>query len=122
MKSAKIIFWISTTLLALFMLFSGVNEIINNADGIKFMATLGYPKYLNPFLGVTKILGVIAIVVPGFPRLKEWAYAGFAIDFIGAGYSFIATNQQGGAIFMLVPLAFLFISYIAYHKRLQVVA
>lgn len=101
------------------MLFSAVMELQNNAEAVKFITGLGFSGYLNPFLGVAKILGAIAILVPGFPRIKEWAYAGFTIDLAGATYSFYATHQDPkGYGFMLLMFVFLFGSYIFYHKRL----
>lgn len=121
MKKTNIIYWIITGLFLAFMLFSGVMELRPPQPGQDIMAMLGYPPYLAHFLAVTKFLGVIAILIPGFPRIKEWAYAGFAFDLIGASYSMIAVGQMnaGGMIFMLVLLAFLAISYIYYHKRLN---
>ncbi len=121
MKKTNTIYWIITGLFLAFMLFAGISELLPPKEGQDIMAMLGYPKYLTPFLAVTKFLGVIAILIPGFPRIKEWAYAGFAIDLIGASYSMIAAGQMnaGGMIFMLVLLAFLAISYIYHHKRLN---
>ena len=120
MKSTKIIYWILTGLFALFMIFSAIQELRQTPEGLKFMTNLGYPPYLSPFLGVTKILGVIALLVPGFPRLKEWAYAGFVIDLIGATYSMIAINAPAsGWVFMFVFIAAAFASYFLYHKILK---
>ena len=105
------------------MLFSGFTEIQNKPEAIEFIKKLGYPAYINPFLGVAKILGTIAILVPRFPRIKEWAYAGFTIDLAGATYSFYATGQDPrGYLFMLLIFVFLFGSYIFYHKRLSLSA
>jgi hypothetical protein len=80
---------------------------------------LGYPDYLTPFLGYAKVLGAIALLVPGnFPRIKEWAYAGFFFDLAGATYSGIATDGfQSQMLFMLLFFIFLFASYYLYHKR-----
>jgi len=121
MKRTNTIYWIITGLFLAFMLFAGVSELLPPQPGKDIMGMLGYPKYLTPFLAVTKFLGLIAILVPGFPRIKEWAYAGFAFDLIGATYSMIAIGQAnaGGMVFMLVLLAFLAISYIYYHKRVD---
>jgi hypothetical protein len=82
------------------------------------MEHLGFPVSLLPFLGIAKCLGVLALVVPGFPRLKEWAYAGFFFDLLGVTYSAIATDGvQLPHSFMLVLLALLFLSYGFYHKK-----
>jgi hypothetical protein len=82
-----------------------------------FMNQLGYPDYFIPFIGVAKTLGIIAILVPGFPKLKEWAYAGLAFDLIGATYSQLAIfGFKPDIFFMVLPFAFLYISYSLYHK------
>src|SRR5258707_10251361 len=98
MKKTKILYWVFTGLLAVFMLFSSVPDIMVVPDAISIVTThLGYPKYIIAFLGVAKLLGVIAILVPGFPRLKEWAYAGFVFDLSGAMYSSIAVGDPASA-------------------------
>lgn len=120
MKGTKIIYWIFTGLFAAFMLFSAIPELMSTQESIDFMTHLGYPGYLNPFLGVAKILGVIAILIPGFPRIKEWAYAGFTFDLIGAMYSVISVGDPGyGWMFMFLPLGLLIGSYVFYHKKLK---
>jgi len=118
MKKTKIIYWIITGLFSAFIIFSSIPDILNTSDAIKFMHDqLGYPVYFIPFIGVAKFLGIVAILIPGFPKIKEWAYAGIAFDLIGATYSVIALGGPiGGPIFMIVPLAFLAGSYIYYHK------
>ena len=117
MRKIKIAYWIITVLFAAFMLFSSFGEITNSKQATDFIVMLGYPAYLVPFLGVAKLLGVIAILVPGFPRLREWAYAGFVIDLVGATYSFIALGYPVNKwIFMLVFIFFTFCSYFLYHK------
>ncbi len=84
MKKNKALYWTITGLFLAFMLFSAVPDILVVPDAVTFMVHLGYPKYFIPFIGVAKLLGVIAILVPGFPRIKEWAYAGLCFDLIGA--------------------------------------
>jgi hypothetical protein len=81
---------------------------------------LGYPLYFTPFLGVLKLLGVIAMLIPGFPRIKEWVYAGFTFDLVGALYSFIAVGDKPKdyALFVIF-FALLIVSYIYFHKRLE---
>ncbi len=120
MKKTNIIFWVVTTLFLAFTLFSATTEIMNGPDARKIIDHLRFPDYINPFIGVMKIFGLIAILVPGFPRIKEWAYAGFFFDLIAATYAQIATDGFMPQIaFMLVFFAFLFISYIYYHKRVN---
>ena len=120
MKKTKIIYWIFTVLLVVSMLAAAIPEVLSLDAGTKYLVALHYPLYLSMLLGVTKLLGIIALLVPGFPRLKEWAYAGFWIDLVGATYSQIAVgipvNQW---IFMSIWFVFLFGSYIYYHKRLK---
>ncbi len=81
---------------------------------------LGYPVYIIGFIGIAKLLGALIILVPGFNRIKEWAYAGLAFDLIGATYSQIAIDGvQPQISFMLIPIIFLVLSYVLYHKKIQ---
>jgi hypothetical protein len=119
MKKINIIYWIATATILLLMLWSAVGSFIPNPQGAKMAQTLGYQTYVFHFLAVAKILGIIAILTPGFPRLKEWAYAGFTFDLLGATYSMYAsgvpvTNWAP----MFVFIAILAVSYIYYHKKL----
>jgi hypothetical protein len=121
MKRTKIIYWIFTVLFGGFMFFSGVmNAIIDSGSLALITEQLGYPQYIIPFLGVAKMLGAIAILVPGFPRIKEWAYAGLFFDLIGATYSAVAVAgfqpEHLGMLMFFVPGI---VSYIYYHKRLR---
>ena len=89
-------------------------------EAVTFMNHLGYPAYFISFIGVIKILGCIAIIIPGFPKIKEWAYAGMAFDLIGAIYSMIANDGfQVPMLFMLVPVVLGAGSYIYFHKLLD---
>ncbi len=121
MKKLNIIYWIFTALLCGLMLFSAIGGLANPEESKKFMVDhLGYPHYIEAFLSIAKILGVIALLIPGFPRLKEWAYAGFFFDLTGALYSTLSVGDPvSGAIFFLVFYVFLFGSYIYHHKRLR---
>ncbi|MEO8087494.1 MAG: DoxX family protein [Bacteroidota bacterium] len=121
MKKAKTLYLIFTSLFAALMIFTSIGDVTNNDEAIKFMNDhLQYPVYIIPFIGWAKILGVIAILIPGFPRIKEWAYAGLAFDLIGATYSVIAIDglviQES---FMLLPFALGTASYIFYQKKLN---
>ena len=120
MKKTKIFYWLVTGLFSAFMLFSAFPEILNTPDAVTFMNHLGYPKYITPFLGVAKLLGVIAILLPGSPRIKEWAYAGFFFDLLGATYSNIANDGwHPEMLFMSLFFIFLFASYFLYHRKRQ---
>ena len=83
-KSHKIIYWVSTIWLALGMTSTGIVQIIQMKEEMEKMAHLGYPSYFISYIGVWKILGVIAILLPKFPLIKEWAYAGFFFTMLGA--------------------------------------
>ncbi|HVZ25078.1 MAG TPA: DoxX family protein [Sediminibacterium sp.] len=120
MKSTKLVFWVITILFAAFMSFSAVPDMLVIPEAVSFMTHLGYPHYFIAFIGVAKLLGVIAILIPGHYRIKEWAYAGLCFDLVGAGYSIIATDGlMLQTCFMILPLAFLFASYYLYHKTWQ---
>ncbi|MEK6984619.1 MAG: DoxX family protein [Nanoarchaeota archaeon] len=116
-KTIKIIYWIITILFSLFMLFSGVSEIIQTEQAKEVMKHLGYPIYVNTIIGVAKILGVIAILQWKFKTIKEWAYAGFTIDFIGAGASIYFSGDGILKALPIIPfLAVMFISYFLWKK------
>jgi hypothetical protein len=120
MKTTKILYWVCTALLLALMLFSAFSSFVDNPQGAEMMAKLGYHSYIFKFLAVAKILGAIALLVPGYPRLKEWAYAGFFFDLTGAIYSFIASGFPASAWApMIIFYIFLFGSYIFYHKKLK---
>jgi uncharacterized membrane protein YphA (DoxX/SURF4 family) len=121
MKKTKIIYWIFTIIFAGFMLFSSIPDIMRVPSAIELITThLGYPSYFIVFLGVAKFLGSIALIIPGFPRIKEWAYAGLTFDLIAATVSFIAVGDPASKwIFMLVFLILPAGSYIFYHKKLK---
>ncbi len=121
MKKTKIIYWIFTVLLAVLMLFSSIPGIMRSPDAIAMVVThLKYPEYFLMLSGIAKLLGVIAILIPGFPRIKEWAYAGFTFDLVSAIYSFIAIGDPPSQwLPILIGLVLVFGSYIFYHKQLK---
>ncbi|WP_418637804.1 DoxX family protein [Winogradskyella sp.] len=93
-KSKKIIYWVVTIFLSFGMLAGGIQQLIQIGGYVEIIKELGYPKYLLSILGVWKILGVIAILIPKFPILKEWAYAGFFFTMSGAMVSHFAVGQS----------------------------
>lgn len=99
-KRDKIIYWIATIWLALGMLASGVQQILHMKSFVDIIVPLGYPVYFLTILGAWKILGVIAILIPKFPLVKEWAYAGFFFAMTGAVFSHIAS---GGPMIEIIP-------------------
>ena len=120
MKSTKIAYWIFTILLIVLMLFSAIASLRPNPDGVALMKHLGYPYNVLTLLSIAKILGIIAILVPGFPRLKEWAYAGFTFDLVGAIYASLSVGDPASqSLPIVLGLVFVFGSYIFYHKRLR---
>jgi len=78
-KRKLIIYWVATALLAFGMFASGIQQLFRTKEMVDILSHLGYPVYLMTILGTWKILGVIAILIPGFKLLKEWAYAGFSL-------------------------------------------
>ena len=96
-KAAKIVYWIATLWLALGMVATGFVQLSKGKagqGGLDMIAHLGYPAYLLTVLGVWKILGVVALLIPRFPLLKEWAYAGFFFLMTGAIFSHIAIGDS----------------------------
>ncbi len=94
-KRNKIIYWIFTALFTIGMFSSGLQQIFRQKDMVDMVSALGYPMYFMTILGVWKILGVIAVLLPGFKLLKEWAYAGFFFVMTGALISHIACGDFG---------------------------
>jgi hypothetical protein len=124
MKKLNFIYWVSTGLFGAFMGMTGVDNLLVTQGSIDLITNdLGYPQYIIPFLGLAKILGVIGILVPVPPRLREWAYAGLFFDFTGAIYSGIADNGFDPMMLtLLVPFALMGLSYGAHHRRLELKA
>ncbi|MBP1962963.1 DoxX family protein [Paenibacillus aceris] len=118
MKKTLVLYWIFTGLLAVLMVMGSIPDILSVQSAVDLFDHLGYPAYLLPFLGIAKLLGVLAIVTPGFPRLKEWAYAGFVFDLAGAIYSSIAVGDPVSN-WMTFPIGFILIagSYIYANKK-----
>lgn len=118
MKKINIFYWIFTALLVPTLAIGSVMELTGNPDSVQVMTSLGYPSYLSPFLGVARLLALIAIFTPGFPRIKEWAYAGLVFDIIGAIYSLLASgNPISYIIFPIIVLGFVFSSYFLYNRK-----
>ncbi len=119
MKRINIIYWVSTIIFAGLMLSSAIPNAMATPEWVAIMTYFGYPKYFVSFIGVAKILGVIGILVPGFPRVREWAYAGLAFDLIGVIYSSLSVgpfNPQ--MLFMLIYIVPGVVSYLYCHKKL----
>jgi uncharacterized membrane protein YphA (DoxX/SURF4 family) len=109
-KRNKIIYWIATIWLALGMVATGTGQLVKmkaGQGGADMITHLGYPIYLLTILGIWKILGVIAVLIPKFPLLKEWAYAGFFFVMTGAIFSHIASADSINEIFPALLLLIL---------------
>jgi uncharacterized membrane protein YphA (DoxX/SURF4 family) len=106
-------YWATTGLVALGFAFGGAMDIAHPPDVVAGMAHLGYPVYFAVLLGLWKVLGAIAIVVPGFGRVKEWAYAGMFFDLTGAAVSHAVSGDDAGHVLIpLVLLALVIASYL----------
>lgn len=111
-KTLKTTYWIITILFALSMLMDGIGGITRQQAGVEVMQHLGYPVYALSIFGMAKITGALAIFQNKFTTLKEWAYAGFTINFMGAILSRIyAGDGIGEILFPLIPMAISFLSY-----------
>lgn len=115
MKARKISYWLATALLALGLAAGGVFDLGQSPAVLETLSHLGYPAYVAPLLGVWKLLGVLAIVAPGFPRLKEWAYAGVIFDLSGAVVSHAAVGDGAGQL--VAPLAFMALAAVSWALR-----
>ena len=117
-KRNKIIYWIATIWLALGMVATGTGQLIKmkaGQGGADMITHLGYPVYLLTLLGIWKILGVIAVLIPKFPLLKEWAYAGFFFVMTGAIFSHI---EMGDSVYELLPaLLLLILTVVSWYFR-----
>lgn len=111
-KTIHILYRTLTILFAAAILMDATGGLIMAKEGIEALQQLGYPIYLMRFLGVLKILGVAAILVPGFPRVREWAFAGFAFNFAAALFSWAAVGNGTNVIFPLIMLAVLALIYL----------
>jgi hypothetical protein len=114
-KSVHLVYWISTILFVALILFASFGGIKPSEDVIKiFHDGLGYPIYFIRFISIAKVLGCIAILVPGFIRIKEWAYAGLFFDLTGAVYSGIAVSDKFDPM-MLTLLIWIVPGVVSYH-------
>lgn len=114
-KTKKIVYWVATIWLALGMTSTGIVQIIGMQEELDMITALGYPIYILPLLGTLKLLGVVAILAPRFPLLKEWAYAGFAFTVIGATYSHLVAGD--GMTELFGPLLLLVLTTASWYFR-----
>jgi len=117
-KRNKIIYWIATIWLALGMVSTGAVQLFKAKEGqggVDMISHLGYPVYLLTLLGIWKTIGVVALLIPKFPLLKEWAYAGFFFIMTGAIFSHIASGDSVNKIFP--SLLLLMLTLISWYFR-----
>ena len=112
-KRNKIIYWVATALLSVGMLGSGLAQIFHAEAMVDLITPLGYPPYLLYIIGAWKILGVIAILIPRFKLVKEWAYAGFFFVMTGALVSHLASGDDSvkGIIGPFMQTVFIILSW-----------
>jgi|SRR5579859_2253928 len=121
MKKIKVLYWIFTGLFAFMMAGSAIPDALSSQIATDGFHKMSMPVYLLPFLGIAKLLGVAAILIPRYSRVKEWAYAGLMFDLAGATFCIFASGERGGNLAsMVIPIALGVLSYIYYHKKQSV--
>jgi hypothetical protein len=121
-KTINILYWAFTILFSALMIFSAYSSILVNEDAKTLIHDqLGYPMYFIPFTGYAKLIGAIAILIPGLKTIKEWAYAGLFFDLVGAVYSGIALAGKMDPLmaFMLIWFVPGILSYIFWKKKMK---
>ncbi len=114
-KRNKIIYWIATIWLSLGMVSTGIVQLIQLEEEVQKMNTLGYPSYFLTIIGIWKMLGVITVLIPKYPLVKEWAYAGFFFLTTGAIFSHLATGDP--AVEYFGPALLLILTVISWYLR-----
>ena len=106
-QGKMIAYWTVTLLLAAAVMLSGIGQLMQYGGNLELVKKLGYPLYVLTILGIWKVLGAIALVVPGFPRLKEWVHAGIFFLMTGAALSHVFANDYGDYGFnIILPLSY----------------
>ena len=114
-KRNKIIYWVATLWLALGMTSTGIVQFLKMKEEVALMTRLGYPIYFLTILGIWKILGVVTVLIPKFPLLKEWAYAGFFFAMSGAVFSHLASGS--GAAEYFGPILLVVLTMVSWYFR-----
>lgn len=106
-RGKMIAYWTITLLLAAAVMLSGIGQLMQYGGNLELVTNLGYPLYVLTILGIWKVLGAIALVMPGFPRLKEWVHAGIFFLMTGAALSHAFANDYGDYGFhIILPLSY----------------
>ena len=114
-KRNKIIYWIATIWLALGMVSTGIVQLLKTKEEADMMTHLGYPLYFLTILGAWKMLGVVTVLIPKLPLLKEWAYAGFFFAMSGAVFSHLAAGD--GAKDFFGPVLLIILTLVSWYFR-----
>jgi hypothetical protein len=114
-KRNKFIYWISTILIVLSMLPGGLGQIIHAKWSLDLIRPLGYPEYMLTIIGTWKVLGSIVLLIPKFPLIKEWAYAGFFFAMSGAVFSHLASGESVNKLFS--PMILLILIVLSWYFR-----
>ncbi len=102
-----IAYWTVTSLLVFAIMISGIGQLMKYGGNVELVTNLGYPLYILTILGIWKLLGAIALLMPGFPRLKEWVHAGIFFLMTGAALSHVFSNDYGDYGFnIILPLSY----------------
>lgn len=113
-KRKKIAYWIVTALLC-FSLLGGIGQLLQVKQVVEGFAPLGYPLYFISIIGFWKVMAIIAILIPKFPLLKEWAYAGIFFVMTGASVSHLAVHDA--AFHVIVPLVIAGLAIASWYLR-----
>ncbi|MBS4172962.1 DoxX family protein [Bacillus sp. FJAT-49736] len=119
-KRKIIAYWIVTSLLVFAIMLSGIGQLMHYGGNVELVTNIGYPLYILTILGIWKMLGAIALVVPGFPRLKEWVHAGIFFLMTGAALSHVFANDYGNYGFnVILPLSYAALNIASWVMRPQ---
>ncbi|MGN6437582.1 MAG: DoxX family protein [Agriterribacter sp.] len=114
-KARKITYWVVTIWLSLGMASTAIVQLMKMKEETEMMNRLGYPLYFLTILGVWKLLGVVAVLIPRYPLLKEWAYAGFFFSMSGAIISHLAVSDEASTLFG--PALLLLLTVLSWYFR-----
>ena len=118
MNTTRALYWTVTGLMTSFMLMASIPDVLHAPQAVAIFDHLGYPSYLLRFLGTAKCLGIAAILTPGLPRLKEWAFAGLIFDLLGALYSHTSVGDPPTVwVFPVIGLTLVTATYVTYHRH-----
>jgi len=109
----EVAYWASTGIVAALSLFAVFSYLSGSPQAVQGFAHVGYPQQLRVLLGIAKFLGVVTLLIPGWPKLKEWAYAGFTFAWIAAFFAHYLAHDGGEALMPILLLVLLSVSYVA---------